>query len=102
MKYIITEEQQDSLSFSIIDDIMKGYEISFDGDERIVSVNDEPLMKLKAHTSIVSNKILDELKNNFYYENKEDLKNEVREWIIKKLHIKSTRINRYGIKFGKL
>ena len=102
MKYVITESQLNKLSSSFLDDIMKGYEVKIEKENRVIYLDGKPVMILEPNKVLVDSSILDSLGSMFYLETINDAKKMIKDWIIQSLGIKQGIEGFYGVKFKKI
>jgi len=84
MKIIITEEQANELTSSMLEDMFKGYEIKFEGDLRNIYVDGKLMAQLGPTKGVVSADAYNELKDNLFFSSDKDLKREVTDWVADK------------------
>jgi hypothetical protein len=101
MKIIITEEQANELTSSMLEDMFKGYEIKFEGDFRNIYVDGKLMAQLGPTKGVVSADAYNELKDNLFFSSDKDLKREVTDWVADKFGGKGG-IVKYGVSFKKL
>ena len=101
MKIIITEQQENEILTSMLEEMFDGYEIKYEGDLRNVYVNGRLMAQLGPTTGIVSLDAYSELKDNLFFSSDKDLKKEVSNWIADKFGGKGG-VFKYGVSFKKL
>lgn len=99
MKIIITEQQANEIVTSMLEDMFKGYELKYVGDNRNVYVNGKLMAELGPTKGFVSADAYNELKDNLFFTSDKDLKRDVRDWVVNKFGAKN---NLYGVGFKKL
>jgi hypothetical protein len=102
MKIIITEEQNKSLISTLMNELFQGYELKFENEDRVVYVNNKPIIMLGPNKAIVDNEVLHELKKVLFFDSLKDVKESIREWIINTFGIKHRGGFFYGITFKNL
>ena len=102
MKIIITEEQQENLLSHFLNKLLKGHEVKFENEDRVVYLDDIPMIKIGPTKAVIDNEIMDEAGKIFYFETIKDFKDSIREWIIKTFGIKQGAGAFYGITFKNL
>ena len=68
MKIIITEEQQENLLSHFLNKLLKGHEVKFENEDRVVYLDDRPMIKIGPTKAVIDNEIMDEVGKIFYFE----------------------------------
>lgn len=102
MKYIVTESQMNNLSSNFLDELFDGYEVKYENENRVVYLNDKPLMLLDPNKAVVDSSVLNEIGNIFLIDTINDAKEMVKTWILSRIGVKSGSEPFYGIKFKKI
>ena len=62
MKIIITEEQNESLLDTLLNELFQGLEVRFENEDRVVYLNDQPMILLGPTKAVIDNQVLEEVK----------------------------------------
>lgn len=102
MKIIITEEQQENLLSHFLNKLLKGHEVKFENEDRVVYLDGRPMIKLGPTKAVVDKEIMDEAGKIFYFETIKDFKDSIKKWIIDTFGVKEGGGPFYGITFKNL
>jgi len=102
MKYIVTESQMNNLSSNFLDELFDGYEVKYENENRVIYLNDRPVIMLDPNKAVVDSSVLDEMSKVFLIDTINDAKQMIRGWILNRIGVKSGSEPFYGIKFKKL
>jgi Trm5-related predicted tRNA methylase len=102
MKYIVTESQMNNLSSNFLDELFDGYEVKYENENRVIYLNDRPVIMLDPNKAVVDSSVLDEMSKVFLIDTINDAKRMIRGWILNRIGVKSGSEPFYGIKFKKL
>jgi hypothetical protein len=99
MKYVITEQQQIGILYSVLDDMFSDFETKFEGDNRMVYKDGELLAILQPTRCVLTKKIFDYINDNLFYDSISDIKDDIRKWVLNKFGVRQTAQRMYGINF---
>lgn len=102
MRIIITEEQNEKLLSSLLDDLFRGRKVKYEDENRVVYVGNKLMMILDPTRAIIDNDVVDKVKEVLYYNSMKDFKEGVREWIVSRFKVIPSYEKIYGIQFKNL
>lgn len=102
MKYIVTESQMNNLSSNFLDELFDGYEVKYENENRVIYLNDRPVIMLDPNKAVVDSSVLDEMSKVFLIDTINDAKQMIKNWILNRIGVKSGSEPFYGIKFKKI
>lgn len=102
MKIVITEQQNESLLSTLLNELFQDYEVRFENEDRVVYLNDKPMILLGPTKAVIDNQVLEEVKKVLFYDSMKDFKEAIREWITNTFGIKQGGGHFYGITFKNL
>jgi len=102
MKIIVTESQSHPLLYNILEDIFKGYKQKYEGNVRNIYVDGNLLMVIGTTSATLDKSILNQISSVLFFENIQDIKDPIKEWIRNNFGVSNRGEINYGIKFQNL